>query len=146
MGFWDATSFGNDDAADWVSLLTAEQVPAVEMVREALLVVVEVPPTIYLDAPRAAVAVAAAEVVAAASGTPGEPDDDSQAALEWARSHPEIAVLRPLALAAVERVNRDNSALPELWSEELADPGTWNNTIVDLRDRLTGHPRPDLPE
>jgi uncharacterized protein DUF4259 len=88
----------------------------------------------YLEAPLASRAVAAAEVVAAASGRPGAnlPDDLT----EWPASHqvPQCAELLRNASAALTRVMAE-SELRDLWadSEEFK---AWKATLQDVLSRL----------
>ena len=68
MGAWGSGSFKNDDAMDWVWTLEGDTDGSV--LRATLTPVAETSPDDYLEAPDACCALAAAEVVAAGSGTP----------------------------------------------------------------------------
>jgi uncharacterized protein DUF4259 len=127
MGAWGARSFENDDALDWVWELRESDDDSV--VRAAL---GAAHGDGEVEAPEAACACAAAEVVAAASGAPSDwlPDEVK----EWvAANGPAVAGLRPEARAAVERV-AERSELQQLWAE-AGDP-EWDRAAADLLGRL----------
>ena len=128
MGAWGAESFENDDAADWSSGL--EGADSFEVVRQALSVT-EAP---YVEAPDGSMAVAAAEVVAAALGRPSASLPD--AVREWVVANGSMAEPGDgsAALAAVFRVRSDGSELRELWNE--AGSEDWNRCLTDLSERL----------
>jgi hypothetical protein len=135
MGAWDATVFGNDDAADWVGDLadggTTGQVE--ELLRE----VAELSTDDYLEGGLGAEVLAAAELVAAALGRGLPVNPYSEAGLEWSAQHPELANLQDVAKAAVERVRAADSELLEVWQEaEPADYETWQAAVADLLARL----------
>jgi hypothetical protein len=131
VGAWSGESFGNDDAQDWAADLVASGDR--EVVRETLERVASFAADDYLEAPEGSMALAAAEVVAAAAGRPRTSDPDAEHALEWVAEHPEVASLAPLARKAVDRVTAQNSELRELWAE---DPAVWAGPVEDLRGRL----------
>ena len=130
MGAWGSGPFDNDDASDWIIDLDGADAG---VVRAALVVS---PSDVYLEAPTAAVAIAAAEVVAAAVRTgrrdlPGE-------VTGWVAAHRAEFHGRDVsaAVAAVERVVRPQSELVDLWLE-AGDP-TWRREVEDLLNRLRG--------
>jgi len=130
MGAWSHISFGNDDASDFVYEVEEDGQAAV---LNAFEVVEHLKPDDYLEAPDACVAIAAAELVAAAGGKPPVDFPEQAAALL-----PKLTVdagLRDRASAVVRRVV-DYSELKELW-QESSDFGAWKTTIVDLLERLT---------
>ncbi|HEY3830704.1 MAG TPA: DUF4259 domain-containing protein [Acidimicrobiia bacterium] len=131
MGAWGYGPFDNDDAADWVYEL--EQCANADEVTEVLTSVVSAPG--YLLAPLGSVGLAAAEVVATATGTPG--DALPTAVLKWIRDHQHAidASLRQLAAAVVDRVLGDDSEVADLWDDE-ADR-TWRASGSDLGRRLS---------
>ncbi|ONI67543.1 hypothetical protein BWI15_30985 [Kribbella sp. ALI-6-A] len=132
MGAWDATVFGNDDAADWAGeLVDADQE---QLVADALERAVGPAGAEYLEAPRGAEALAAAEVVAAAAGVPTDSNPYNERALAWASGRAGLVKLIPVAIGAVDRVVADESELAELWAE--AGDLTWLKAIDDLRERL----------
>ena len=128
MGEWGAGPFDNDDAADWVYEL--EEFPAISTLRRAL----DIATMRYLEVREASVAVAAAQIVAAALGHRG-PALPTQAAA-WVQDHSATVTdqERTLAVAAVDRVLGDYSELYALWAES-PDAG-WNDQMQDLRRRL----------
>lgn len=139
MGAWGSGSFENDDAMDWVSDLSAS--PDWSTVQAALDQVLALGPDDYLEAPDASVALAAAEVVAAAmeapaSNLPAEVTDWT--AIHGANVEPDHA---KGAYRAVMRVV-EQSELQELW-EETGDPSGWQGAVVDLQKRLAGAHRTD---
>ena len=130
MGAWGVGTFENDDAGDWVYQL--EEVDGASLVRETLLAAAE--PEVYLDSPTSAVALAAAEVVAALSGQPAP--DLPEEVRAWVGAH-RAAVspdLRTLAVRALDQVAAD-SELKDLWAES-DDAGTWTDRVQELRGRL----------
>lgn len=137
MGTWDATVFGNDNAADWAGdLADSGSVGAVE---KLLSEVASHSATQYLEADLACQVLAAAEVVAATVGKPLPPTPYSREALEWASRHPELSGLRSLARDAAARVRIPESELRELWREDGVDPqdrAAWEDSIDDLLARL----------
>lgn len=131
MGGWGTGSFENDDAADWLAHLSA--VTPADLTK-VLLEAADHPG--YLEAPEASVAVAAAEAVAALSGTPA-PAVPAEI-VEWAKKNPQTltAELRAVAVRALERVRR-NSEVKDLWME--ADGlNDWTAAIQELQSRLNG--------
>lgn len=138
MGAWGAGSFENDDAADWAGRLVATS--NLGTVSSALEAATE--SAGYLDAPRAAEALAAAEVVAALLGHPAATLPDGVAA--WVRERRQSETPppdpRPLAVAATLALDviENGSELRELWDEAGgADAEAWRRTVYDLRARLS---------
>jgi hypothetical protein len=134
MGAWATDSFGNDDASDWLATLMGKDDLA--MVEEALNAALAVGDD-YLDAPLAAEALAAAEVVAAAKGDPGPDVQDKAALVAWLDNLAQgpDKTLVALAVQVVERVLADNSELRDLWedSDEFDD---WQTDVQALSERL----------
>lgn len=131
MGAWDATVFGNDDAADWAGdLADAGQEQLVVQALECT----GTAGSEYLDAPEGAQALAAAEIVAAAAGAPTEVSPYNERALAWASGRTGLVELIPVAIRAVDRVVADDSELAEQWAE-AGDPA-WLKAADDLRGRL----------
>jgi len=133
VGAWGARAFENDDAMDWVYAL--EEAQDTTLVAEALEKVAESVDD-YLEAPECNEALAAAEVIAAIKGQPGQglPDE----VVLWiderrARIDP---LLVELAVRAVERVRNDpDSELRELW-DESDHSREWYGAVDDLLARL----------
>lgn len=128
MGAWVASAFKNDDALDWVSEL---EDGTVDLVRAGLAVT----ETDYLESPEGSVAIAAAEVVAAAAGSPATSLPASVTSWVEARGASVADTDVILALAALVRVTGENSELAELWAE--GDDREWSQSIEDLRRRLS---------
>ena len=129
MGAWSHTSFGNDDASDFVYEVEEDGEPAVS---NAFEVVNFFKPDDYLEAPDACVALAAAELVAARGGRPPEDLPEQAAALVSKIS--DHNALKAAALKAVQRVLR-KSELRDLWSE-AEDFDKWRADVEDLLERL----------
>jgi len=113
MGAWDATAFGNDDAADWAAGLVETDNPLEFLKRTFALAEGDS----YLEAPDGSQLVAAAAVVAAAiSGRvpPGFPEDVSR----WLHGKADSLMgLAASAAAGLQRVKGDDSELRDLWRE-----------------------------
>jgi hypothetical protein len=127
---WGTGSFENDDAAVWVAQVSGV---APTDLTKILLQAADHPG--YLEAHDASVAVAAAEVVAALSGSPA-PALPS-AIVEWTKKNVQAstAEMRTLAARALERVRR-NSEVKDLWME--ADGlNDWTAAIQELQTRLS---------
>jgi pyruvate carboxylase len=132
MGAWDVGPFANDDALDWVAELSSRK--SVDLVGSALSKVSLTSASDYLEASECSIALAAAEVVAAALGKPVDGFPEELAA--WTKQNAETLSKqsRP-ALEAIERIKR-SSELKELW-EESADFQKWMLTINSLTKRLS---------
>ena len=130
MGAWEAGSFDNDDAADWVNDFSDE--PSRKLIESTLKAVTDIGDE-YLEAPESSMAIAAAEVVAALQNAPHPKLPEG---LQEVVSNSKIASdknLVNLALKAVERV-KTNSELKELWEE--GDASEWLTAINSLEERL----------
>ena len=123
-----ASAFENDDALDWVSHL---EDGAVDLVRASLAAT----KVDYLESPDGSVAIAAAEVVAAAVGNPAASLPAS--VTRWVDAHGASVADADvvLALVALDRVTAENSELAELWAE--SDDHKWSQSVEDLRNRLS---------
>src|ERR1700759_5180341 len=124
MGAWSHTSFGNDDASDFVYEVEEDGQAAV---LNALEVIEYLKPDDYLESPDAAVGLAAAELIAAASGKP--PADFPESAAAVTKKLTADAGLRQRASAVVRRI-ADYSELKELW-QDSADFGAWKANLAD---------------
>ena len=132
MGAWGANSFENDDAADWVFEFSSV---GVEAVVSALDRVCKLAPDEYLEAPDALVAIAAAEIVAAAKD--GDRSNLSESAREAFDRHQLSLAELPLldqARRAVERVLAQ-SELRALW-EEGEGGEVWLDAMAEMLARL----------
>lgn len=129
MGTWGFGPFENDAASDWVDGL--EDADDLTLAMDALQRVRE---TDYIDADDATVAIAAAEVVAAAGGRPhADLPPEVEAWLRSARLDVEPWHAERAA-GAIERIRGDESELAELWAE--ADEADWQSSLDDLTTRL----------
>lgn len=128
MGAWGVGSLENDDASDWVDeLADANDFEVGWRAFDAV-------NADYVEAPEASVALAAAEVVAAALGQPAAslPDEVTT----WVDDHHGIFTRDDArrALAAVDRVIAEESELVELWND--AGDDKWALAVSHLRARL----------
>jgi hypothetical protein len=132
MGTWGVGPFENDDAVEWLDALAA--VDDDSLLHEALDEIAAAGPGEYVEAPWAAVAVAAAEVVAGGLGRPAVDLPDEASA--WLERCPGVvgAEHATLALRALDRVAAD-SELRALW-DRSSDASPWHARVGDLRGRL----------
>jgi hypothetical protein len=130
MGAWGAGTFQNDTAVDWVAQLQESSDDS--LLRRAIEPAAAIDGS-YLDSGVAAIALAAAEVVAAAKGQPG--GDLPESLSSWvAQFGSDVGDDLPIpARQAVERIAA-SSELKELWDE--AGDNDWNDVVGDLRARL----------
>ncbi|MTV38396.1 DUF4259 domain-containing protein [Duganella radicis] len=136
MGTWAVDAFGNDYAQDWAEDL--HETGNLDAVEDTLNTVLD--SGAELEAPFAAEALVAAEVLARLQGKGGARTEDSAAVDEWvdARKAKPVkprADLAEKAARAIERVLAPDSELRQLWedSEHYAD---WRAAVEDLRSRL----------
>lgn len=129
-GAWGTGSFENDDALDWISACTGSQgKTAIAATLEAAL------SADVVEAPDGAMAVAAAEVVAAAHGKGSA--NLPRALSAWLAHQPrtQIAGLAPLARKALARIGQPaSSELAQLWSGK--NDGKWKEQMAELAARL----------
>jgi len=132
MGAWSANSFGNDDALDWLADLSDGKD---DLILETLNKVAQLPPTEYLEAPECCQALAAAELVAAASGAPPV-EEFPEEATAWLSSH-QLVVDSKLLDAVRQCIARisTNSELRELWDESDSKQ-EWYQSVEDLKKRI----------
>lgn len=135
MGTWAVDAFGNDYAQDWAEDL--HETSNLDAVADTLNTVLD--SGTELEAPFAAEALAAIEVLARLQGKGGPRTEDSAAVDEWvdarkAKAKPR-ADLADKAARAIERILGPDSELRQLWeeSEHYAD---WRAAVEDLRTRL----------
>ncbi len=131
MGAWGAGVFENDDAMDFVFELSESE--GWKLVRRTFRDCLDEG---YTDATQSAMALAAAEVVAAAKGHPlKELPNEIQS---WVAQHREDlpAGLEDRAREVVEKVLDDEeSELRQLWAEEKS--ADWTAALDDLINRLS---------
>lgn len=135
MGTWAVDAFGNDFAQDWAEdLHETSNMDAIENTLDTALADGE-----ELEAPLAAEALVAIEVLARLQGKGGERTEDSAAIDEWvdarkakAKVRTDLAAKAQLALA---RIVSDQSELRQLW-EESEHYDAWRESVDDLAARL----------
>jgi hypothetical protein len=128
MGAWSYQPFGNDDASDWASEL--EKTKGLSYVETALDAVLEADG--YLEAPEAACAVGAVEVIAKLLGKGTQSDSYTEEVDEWVkrvRVKPTSSLLEK-ARRALERIRGGQSELKDLWDE--GDAAEWDASLNSL--------------
>lgn len=132
MGAWGHKSFENDDASDWVYDFEEGGIGAV---KDAFAGVLNTAADDYLEAPEASMALAAAEVVAAARD--GDTSRLSEPAANAFRGHGDWTGIDDLVAAAGRAIDRilQASELRELW-EETDDYADWQADVAALKSRL----------
>lgn len=128
MGHWGPGSFENDDAADFTNDVLRG---GVAMLEPALRPIAEASLREYVEAPQAAQAIAAAEIVAGGLGWPGPGFPEELHAFVNRQSGWDAAALSGIAVRAVKRV-REASELRDLASGSPQ----WANALADLISRL----------
>lgn len=135
MGTWAVDAFGNDYAQDWAEDL--HETSNLDAVEDTLNTALETPG--QLEAPFAAEALVAIEVLARLQGKGGVRSEDSAAVDEWvdarkAKAKPR-ADLAGKAVRVIERILSSECELCQLWqaSEHDAD---WRAAVEELRARL----------
>lgn len=136
MGTWALDAFGNDYAMDWAQDL--HEYKTLELVETTLDNVIDSQET-ELEAPFAAEALAALEVIARLLGKRGEADPATAEVDEWVAACRK-KVTPPLldkARLAFDKIGAEASELRQLWqdSEHYAD---WQADVADLRARVLG--------
>ncbi|MFE7585178.1 DUF4259 domain-containing protein [Streptomyces gardneri] len=134
MGTWDIGPFDNDTAADFS--YSVDEAPAekrAEVLRTAFQEVIGTGDDAFLDSYFAVKAVASAALLAAQCPG-GDPVTTSYAPKKPLPELPKD--LRPLAVAALDRVLGPESELLELWEE--SDGEEWKAGIRKLRAVLAG--------
>ena len=133
MGTWSVDAFGNDDAADWAFELaeTGDLSLLKAAIDEALA------ESDYLDAPDAAIALAAIEVIARLNGNWGDRNAYTEPADAWvmqANVQLEPALVAR-ARAAIDRILSADSEMVELW-QDSDDYEAWLASVENLRSRI----------
>lgn len=133
MGTWSVDAFGNDDAADWAfELAESDDLSLVEAAIDGALAESE-----YLEAPDAAIALAAMEVIARLKANWGDRNAYTEPTDRWVER---VTVqLQPQLLAraraAIDRILGENSEMLELW-QDSDDYEAWVESVENLRSRL----------
>ncbi|SHN12662.1 protein of unknown function [Duganella sacchari] len=135
MGTWAVDAFGNDYAQDWADDL--HETNNLDAVEDTLNTVLESGD--YLEAPFAAEALVAIEVLARLQGKGGPRTEDSASLDEWvdarkAKAKPRTDLAQK-AVRALERILSPESELRQLW-EESEHYNDWLAAVEDLRARL----------
>jgi hypothetical protein len=131
MGAWGAGSWDNDDACDWVYEL--EETKNLDFIIETLQAVTN-PEMDYLENTVCCEALAAAEVVAAANGKPG--NDLPEEVQTWlGQIHPKIDSDTIKLAHRVVKIITQKSELLELW-QESSNYSEWQAAISNLKGRL----------
>ena len=136
MGTWAVDAFGNDYAQDWAEDL--RETSNLDAVEDTLDTALDTSAG-ELEAPFAAEALVAIEVLARLQGKGGERSDDSAAVDDWVDARKAKARVRAdladKAGRAIERILSEQSELRELWaeSEHYAE---WRASVEALRGRI----------
>ena len=134
MGTWSVDAFGNDNAADWAfELAESDDLSLVEVAIDGALAESD-----YLDAPDAAIALAAIEVIARLNGNWGDRNAYTEPIDRWVERvtvqlEPELLAR---ARAAIDRILGENSEMLELW-QDSDDYEAWLGSVEDLRSRIS---------
>lgn len=134
MGTWDVGSFDNDDAADWAYEL--EDCGDLSVIENAIAGVLD-PDDDYVEAPVAAEAIAAIEVLARLQGNWGERSAYTETVDAWVERErlPVPAALAKQAVQALDRIVGEQSELRELWAES-EEFDAWMASVAELRSRV----------
>ena len=129
MGAWDHTSFGNDDAMDFIAEVANDGMKAI---KNAIKVIEKSRKDAYIDRRDANAVVAAGEFLAAAHGKPpaGFPAD----AIAAARPLKPDGGLRKRAAQAIARILAASESR-DLW-EETDHFDSWRADVEGLLERL----------
>lgn len=130
MGSTGTGNFDNGDAADWVYDLTESG--GTDVLKDAFAAIEQ---SEYPDAPDCCIALAAAEVVAAAKGKPAA--DLPESIHKWVGDHEEPAALKKLDKRAAKAAKKvqSKSGLRDQW-EESDDWHNWQMAVEGLLKRL----------
>ena len=135
MGTWAVDAFGNDYAQDWAQDL--HETSNLDAVTDTLDTALDTAGE--LDAPFAAEALVAIEVLARLQGKGGPRTDDSAPVDEWVEARKPKAKpradLAEKAVRALDRILSEESELRALW-EESEHYAEWLAAVEDLRSRL----------
>lgn len=136
MGTWAVDAFGNDYAQDWAQDL--QEISNLDAVEDTLDTALDASAG-ELEAPFAAEALVAIEVLARLQGKGGAASDDSATVDEWVEARKPKARrrvdLEDKALQAIARILSDQSELRELWAES-EHYEAWRASVEELRARV----------
>ncbi len=140
MGAWGTGIFENDDAGDWLWQYEDNGASAVET---ALKNVHDAASSGMITAPAGSIALAAAEVVAAALGKPASGLDDERLASLMAHA-PAVKALDDIANRAIKAAvtvmgqtpdgQQVMSELPMLWMEDGVDEADFQSFMAAVKD------------
>lgn len=133
MGTWSVDAFGNDAAADWaLELAESDDLSLVEAAIDGALAESD-----YLDAPDAAIALAAIEVIARLNGNWGDRNAYTEPLDAWvAQANVQLEPeLLERARAAIDRILGADSEMLELW-QDSDNYQAWLESVTDLRSRV----------
>ncbi|HWZ44327.1 MAG TPA: DUF4259 domain-containing protein [Candidatus Saccharimonadales bacterium] len=130
MGAWGPGCFENDDASDWADDLEGSS--GIGMIKEALKAVEK---NKFPESPDCCIALAAAEVVAAAKGKPSP--DFPEGLKGWLAAQKDRSALTALDKVTINVINKVQlkSELKELW-EDSSDWLAWSKVLNDLQNRV----------
>lgn len=135
MATWAVDAFGNDFALDWAEDL--QELKNMDAVEDTLNNALDNGDAV-LEAPFAAEALVAIEVIARLQGHWGERTEESAAVDAWVEQRPQKARpdLAEKAHRVIERVLSEQSELRELWadSEHYDD---WRASVAELKARVS---------
>jgi hypothetical protein len=132
MGTWAIDALGNDDAGDWLGTLYDGD--GLDVIDETLSAVATLD---YVEAPQAAEALAAAEVIAHLQGRPDTTMPPHEELEGWVKSSKLVPTpaLVDKAHQAIDRILADQSELLELW-QESDEFEAWKASVLNLRSRV----------
>lgn len=136
MGTWAIDAFGNDYAMDWAQDL--QEYKTLELVETTLDNVIDSTEA-ELEAPFAAEALAALEVIARLQGKPGASDPATAEVDEWVAACKKkiTAPLLEKARLALARITAESSELRQLW-QESEHWDDWQRDVAALQARVLG--------
>ena len=132
MGAWAIDALGNDDAGDWLDTLYDGD--GLDVIDETLSAVATLD---YIEAPQAAEALAAAEVIARLQGRSDMmalPYEELDGWVKSSKLAPTLALVEK-AHQAIDRILADQSELLELW-QESDEFEAWKASVLNLRSRI----------
>ncbi|MET0267738.1 MAG: DUF4259 domain-containing protein [Duganella sp.] len=136
MGTWSVDAFGNDFAQDWAEDL--HQTTSMEAIENTLDTALDNPGG-ELEAPLAAEALVAIEVLARLQGKGGERTEDSAVIDQWVDARKAKAKVRSdlaqKAVLALARIVSEQSELRQLW-QESEHYDAWRASVDELAARL----------
>lgn len=135
MATWATHAFGNDYALDWAEDL--QETRNMEAVENTLDTALENGDEM-LEAPYAAEALVAIEVIARLQGHWGQRDDDTEIVDLWIAEHPQRprADLAEKAHRVIARILSEQSELRQLWAE-TDHYDDWRAAVEELKGRVS---------